>query len=348
MTTVDQSVLQRLANSGNIAAAKAIKHGWSSLRTNQKAALRALGAATSMPVVVAPKRNRYIGGNPNNERRKTGPGNAAKRASFERSEPVGAIVKSESTVGFFTSYVINPRNVESFRQLFRDAVGFNKYRVNYFRVRYSPRGSDFTTGGVILAFTQDSSDKVPTNHYDLENLSCSVSTPARQGVLLTCPPRNLQFFLRDSQADDAKLVDYGRVIVCSYGQSTSDPTNIGELYFEYSITLLEPQYVTALVQHTSSTSNVPTGPSYASLAFTATAAIWTFAAPAHYLLVAEMTATTTAAATTSNATITTGTTVGDSDKRVIAVFELDVLERNATLTQPGTGITSVQWYVSLL
>lgn len=292
-------------------------------------------------------RSRLVAGNPNNERRKQGPGNAAKRSVFVRSEPVGAVQKSEATTGFFTSYVINPRNVESFRQLFRDAVGFNKYRVNSFMVRYSPRGSAFTTGGVIIGFTSDSSDAIPRTRYDLENLQCNVSTDAKQSVMLRCTPRNQTFFLRDSDADDAKLVDYGRVIVCAYGQTSTDPASIGELFFEYSITLLEPQYVTALVQHTTATSLVPVGPRYALLATTPTSLTWTFLAPGRYLLVAEFTATTTASATANNLEISDGDRVAE-DNRVAARFEVVALERNASITIPGTGITGPRWYVSIL
>lgn len=171
------------------------------------------------------------------------------------------VVSNPGTSGTFHSWIINPREVSTFPQLSAFSAAYNKYRISDFKVRYSPMCSEFTSGRVAIAFSTDSSDDVPATKVDLYASPQCADTASCKSLLLATNGGKQVRYLRDSSVDDPKLVDYGRLVLCTYGQATSDPQVIGELHFEYTVVLSEPNYTHALAQRGGL--GATTGPVYA-------------------------------------------------------------------------------------
>ncbi|BAV91506.1 CP [Adonis mosaic virus] len=251
-------VARQLAQSNVEWAKKLQTRGWSSLSTNQKrAAEAAVGYQTSVRVTV-PTRVRVS--NPPKKGSREGPGQAGKSMTIAREELLLTVVGTTGLVPKFQDWVINPRNVSAFPQMSLMAANFNKYKLVKFEVMYSPACSFETNGRVALGFNDDASDPVPNNRKAFYNLGKHAETAAQTPVVLTIPTDGKVRFMSDSANDDAKLVDFGRLILTTYGFD-EEGLVVGELFLRYTIVLSDPTQ-TAKVSQMCINGSL-TGPEYA-------------------------------------------------------------------------------------
>lgn len=243
-TTID-----RLANQGVPWAVRLKAKGWGSLRSNQKALARqALGVA---PVSVVPTLTpRLSNGNPSNQRRKrTQPGNLRTDAPVTSSEYFADVYNYVGSDVNVRSWVVNPRLTDIFPRLSVAAALYNKYRVTSLSVRYSSSCSWDVNGKVIVGFTNDSSDPLPTTKSEVHQLRKRMECAAMDSKILNIGGDNTTRWMRDTSADDPKLVDYGRIILCTYGFDGNAPAIVGELSVTYTIVLCNPAPTASLSQY---------------------------------------------------------------------------------------------------
>nr|ABD93279.1 coat protein [Pelargonium flower break virus] len=325
-------------------AVKLNTRGWSSLTTQQKKVARSALSVTQPPAVVVPRRTRVR--NPVPAGLKSGNGKAGKSSTLTRSEFICNVSSTTGVTPTFQSWIINPREVKSFPQSSVCSVGYNKYRITDFRIRFSTSCSDTMNGKVAIGFTPDSSDPVPVDKSQLYGMQVYADTPAKESVTLKTAADNTIRFLRDSSSDDAKLVDYGRVVLATYGFDSTAPSVIGELFFEYTVVYLDPTYVVALTQYGTLTTS--SGPPYATLTTTATSTSIELNTHGKWLVVWI------SADEVINSPVISGsgasgsvTVVSDAQTTVVAVVTANLpgaIISNASTAAPS----SLEWYVSRL
>nr|AAK74062.1 coat protein [Pelargonium line pattern virus] len=215
-------------------AIKLQSKGWGSLSKAQKATARSYGIGNP-PTVVVPRTTRLVAGNPTNARRARGePGNAKMGTTITKQEYMGELHSSSK----IETYLLDPKNVRSFPQLSGLAIGYNKYKITDFKVRYSPKCSD-SGCGLTIAYSSDSSDPPPKNKFNLFSMNHKYETAAHKPLLVTLPVSKETRFLRDKCTDDSKLVDSGAVHVLVDGNHEG---RLGELFFELTIVFSEPTF----------------------------------------------------------------------------------------------------------
>lgn len=256
---VNDPRVQKLASAGLPWAVKLSKKGWASLTTAQKRTARAALGIMPVAAVVVPSRPRVR--NPPNPGSRSGPGTAGKTHTVTRREYVTDIGKTEGATPSFASWVLNPASVRSFPCASVCALQYNKYKFTRLVVHYSSTSSFEVNGAVVVGYNSDSSDAVPTNKSQLSEFKWCMSAAARESKSLNIPTDNTFRYLRDSSADDAKLVDFGRLVLATYGFDSSAPATVGELHIEYTIVFSDPTYTSALTQVGMMDSSV--GPQYA-------------------------------------------------------------------------------------
>ncbi|ADV15472.1 p37 [Honeysuckle ringspot virus] len=333
----------QLSASGVLWATKYMTRGWQSLSTNQKRLARAALNLPLTPQVISPVRPRVR--NPQPRGAANGLGQAGKTQTITRSEYVADVVKTVGATPTFTTWVINPRSVRSFPGTSVCSLGYEKYRVVNFRVRYSNSLSDDVSGKVSIGFTPDSSDPIPTNKTQLYQMRVSMDTAAKESKTLTIPTDNATRYLRDSSIDDAKVVDFGRVVLATYGFDQSAPEVIGEIHFEYTLVLSDPNFVTTLTQK--GTNSEYEGPLYGALERTNSAITLTLQAPGNWLVVwISPEAFNSPTVTGSGASGTVSYQSGGSSMAVTTVI---ANLPGAQVTAPTTtAVKELQWYVSRL
>jgi len=243
----------------------------------------------------------------------------------------------------FYSWVINPRDVGSFPIASTIAASYNKYSITSLRIRYSPKCSAFTNGGILLGFSKDSSDPVPGTKYDLFNMQQRAEIAAKSPCILTCAGDNNVRFLRDTDSDDSKLVDYGRVVLCVYGNSSTDPEQLGELFFEYTVRLLEPQTNINQTQSVTVTGGSARGPNFATVTSDDAATTWLFNSTGRFLVTYNMTIpTSTTPSSTGTTSLSNTCETGDT---CVGFFIVSADSPGATVTFAVSAVPEVLiWY----
>jgi len=340
----DSKIVQQLAASGIQWAAKYRAKGWSSLSGAQKKAARTALRMPLAPQVIQPVRPRVR--NPPQRGSSTGPGQAGKTFSVTRSEYICDVGKTVGATPTFTSWAINPRNVSSFPSISVCSMGYEKYKITNFKVRYSNSMSDDLSGKVAVGFTNDSSDPIPTNKTQLYQMRVTMDTAAKESKTLTIPADGTNRFLRDSSSDDAKLVDFGRVVLATYGFEESAPDSVGEIHFEYTLVFSEPNFITTLTQI--GNQEASEGPTYATATLTPTHTTINLQAPGSWLVVMS----------SEKEALNEPKIIGDgasgtvrylSDGQTIAVVTVNANLPGAKVDIEGTVATKgLVWYVSRL
>ncbi|ADY69096.1 putative coat protein [Trailing lespedeza virus 1] len=282
----------KAAEAGIPWAIKLRSRGWRSLRTNQKLAARAFVGSSAPSVAIVPRVTRLVRGNPQRTRRNPQqPGNAADSTTITKSDFVADVIGNTTEAGTVTSWLINPSNVVAFPSLLNESARWEKYKITKFSIRFSSKCSEYTDGGVVVQFASDSTDAVPTSKYGIMQSQCRADASAHGSVLLNCAVDPKVRFVRDSSADSGKVVDYGRVNLCAYGQKAADPSIIGELFFEYTIVFSEARVNRGVTQYQYLLTDSVDGPSFASVTSTSAELTFTFNLPGKYTFICSFTGT---------------------------------------------------------
>ncbi|ANY30822.1 coat protein [Gompholobium virus A] len=343
MAIQDSPITKSLAAKGVPWAVKVLGKGWGSLSKSQKVAARmALGTA-ELALVQTPRQVRLSNGNPTMARRtRDQPGNINKNTTITKKEIIYTVPQSTTTTGAFKSWVIDPRSAEMFPVTCVAAASHQKYKITSLAVRYSPKCSKDTNGGIILCYSKDSTDSEPATKYDMFNMSQVAEIAANAPLILNCRnPEAGWKFLRDSSSDDGKVVDWGRVTLCTYGQSSSDPTLLGEIFVEYTVVFADPQSDPSLLQRGVLTES--TGPTFATLSISSTATMWTINSCGSFILIFNMTLP------TSTTVVCTGmssySVTGGQDTYWCGFAEIACNTPGATISFTTTAASTVcTWY----
>nr|AVV62248.1 capsid protein [Saguaro cactus virus] len=234
------------ASAGVAWAMRFMSKGWQSLSPKQKRAARSALGIVAAPVVLQPVRARGTArvAQPN----KRGPGLAGKSMTITKCEYLDDVVTQEGALPKFVNWTINLRMVRTFPQTSLMASQFNKYRLTGLSVRYTATCSFETSGRVAIGFTNDSSDPIPDTKVQLYNYPVHAETGATESKTLVIPCDNVARFCRDDGASDPKLVDFGRLVLCTYGSAAGGPSTLGELFIEYTIVFTDPTFTSSLTQ----------------------------------------------------------------------------------------------------
>nr|AEI55437.1 coat protein [Carnation mottle virus] len=249
--------VQTLAQKGDKLAVKLVTRGWASLSTNQKRRAEMLAGYTPAILAFTPRRPRMT--NPPPRTSRNSPGQAGKSMTMSKTELLSTVKGTTGVIPSFEDWVVSPRNVAVFPQLSLLATNFNKYRITALTVKYSPACSFETNGRVALGFNDDASDTPPTTKVGFYDLGKHVETAAQTAKDLVIPVDGKTRFIRDSASDDAKLVDFGRIVLSTYGFDKAD-TVVGELFIQYTIVLSDPTKTAKISQ--ASNDKVSDGPTY--------------------------------------------------------------------------------------
>ncbi|AAB36706.1 capsid protein [Saguaro cactus virus] len=258
--------LAAAAATGAAWAVRFLNRGWASLSPKQKRTARSVLGLQNQPDVIVPVRPRATARVARPTRQ--GPGLAGKSMTITKCEYLSDIVSHVGTIPLTDHWVVNPGTIKTFPQTSLMASQFNKYRLTALRVRYTSTCSFETSGRVAIAFTNDSNDPLPTTKSQLYNFPVHIEAAATESKVLTIPCDNVYRFVRDDGVSDPKLVDFGRIVVCTYGSSAADPATLGELFIEYTIVFSDPTYTSSLTQQGENQRSI--GPRYATVDYEST------------------------------------------------------------------------------
>nr|AFL55714.1 P37 [Japanese iris necrotic ring virus] len=259
MALKDERKVKQLAASGVAWAQKLLSGGgWKTLTTPQKKMARQTLGMPQAPVAQTGLRvNRVSQPIATASRVKTGEprvANAKRSMTVTFSEMIG-VVKGSSEFQA-QSWVINPSDVSTFPQLSVSAAMYEKYRFTQLAFRFAPSCPTTTGGVVVMVHDIDSCDDLPTDPTMLYEYSGAMRTSSFSPGRLTIPCDGIPRFISDDHSSDPKLIDFGKLVVASYGQGASDPDMVGEIFIEYTCVLIDRQPAALSTQVVSATSNV--------------------------------------------------------------------------------------------
>lgn len=145
------------------------------------------------------------------------------------------------------SIAVNPGIAASFPWLSAVASRFERYKFNSLRFDYVPSCSVTTSGTVMAAYDTDATDSAPTSKLQLLAYQNATRSPPWAAWSATLP-RVKDFqdrYVRDGTAPtstDLKMYD---VAALHTATATTETTLLGEIYVEYDVTLLIPQFQSA-------------------------------------------------------------------------------------------------------
>lgn len=314
-------MFQAAKQSGDPLAAKIEQKGWRSLSSSQRRAARQRFGVASLPLTVVPTRPKasLARARPT----KQGPGTAGKTATISKCELLMDVDKGLGNVPLVKSWVINPSSARTFNQAQLMSTGYNKYRITNLKIRYTPSCGFETSGMLALGFNSDSGDALPETKTELYGMKYTAETAARSPIIFQIPTDNVTRYCRDSSTDDPKLVDFGRLVLMTYGSDDADPQILGELFIEYTVVFSDPTYISHITQQ--ARGSVWKGPGYADYTATTTESKFTLMAGGRWLLVWNS----DVALTTPVVEGATGNVKTSEDSKLGIV----------TLTAPGSGAT---------
>lgn len=331
-------MFQSAKQSGDPLALKIEQKGWRTLSSSQRKRARQRFGVASPPLMMVPTRPKasLARARPT----KQGPGLAGKTATISKCELLQDVQKGIGNAPLVQSWVINPASARTFNQAQLMSTGYNKYRITSLRIRYTPSCGFETSGMLALGFNSDSSDALPETKTELYGMKYTAETAARSPVIFQIPTDSTVRYCRDSAADDPKLVDFGRLVLMTYGSDDTDPSILGELFIEYTVVFSDPTFISHITQQARGSSWK--GPGYADHTATATQTQFELRAGGRWLLVWNS----DVALTSPKLSGATGNikTSGDSKMGI------------ATLTAPGSGATvtattlsqpqAIDWFVA--
>lgn len=273
-------VTKQMASRGVPWATKLLAKGWSSLTPSQK---RAALAATNLPSnqeVVFVNRPRVR--NPPIKGDRNGPGQAGKSLSLTQTEFVGDVIGYTGLEPHFRDWVINPGSVLAAPSISLMSQNFDKYKITNFKIRFSSTRSDNENGKIGIVFTHDAGHPLPTNKSQFYNMGQHNEGQAKNSFVLNVPSDNKVRWLRDTTSDEPKLVDFGRVVLTTYGFDT-DNIPVGELFFDYTVVFSEPTFAAKISQVGDETKFK--GPTYGAFNISDKMIQLAIGAPGHWLIV---------------------------------------------------------------
>jgi hypothetical protein len=151
------------------------------------------------------------------------------------------------TAAFFnTASVLNPGQVSVFPWLSRMARNFESYRFDKLHFLYETESATSEAGSVIMAIDYDASDSNASSKQMMMAYRGSVRTAPWSACKHISMKEDLSklksHFIRTGNLPagvDVKLYDIGTLQVATSGTSTN---TLGELYVEYDVTLMTPQF----------------------------------------------------------------------------------------------------------
>jgi hypothetical protein len=157
---------------------------------------------------------------------------------------IGDLVSSAIANSFYClGFSLNP-GMGTFPWLTSVAAAFEKYRFQALRIVYAPRCPTTMGGSVVLCVDFDAADPPPASRPVAQTYACCVDTNAWSEAVLTLPHSRIsrELYTRFGSVPsntDIKTYDIGTLYIGSMTSSTT--TNLGSVYLEYELELIEPQ-----------------------------------------------------------------------------------------------------------
>lgn len=178
--------------------------------------------------------------------------NGGRSVTISHSEYLGEV---SGSVGFaITSYSINPGLVSSFPWLANVANQYEEYKVGKLAYRYETEAPSTTKGGVLLVTDYDALDSTFQNKQQALDYQGSTRTPAWNPVKhvvggRAAKPYASRYVRAGSAPDgsDLKTYDTGNFQIATQGME--DTAVIGELWVDYTFTLIGPKVNNVLGQN---------------------------------------------------------------------------------------------------
>ncbi|ACW84411.1 coat protein [Furcraea necrotic streak virus] len=150
-------------------------------------------------------------------------------------------------------YKVNPAQ-GLFAWLSTLAANFDTYRFDKLIFRYVPMCATTETGRVVMMWDKDSEDPPPNDRFAISSYQHHCSFPCWGEGPLTIPVDGVKRFINDEAVVDRKLIDFGQFMFGVYGGSSTN--SIGDIYVDYTVTLMEAQPTATLTFSTDGNSSV--------------------------------------------------------------------------------------------
>nr|WCC58824.1 coat protein [Hibiscus betacarmovirus] len=321
---------------------------WSSLSKNQKRSARQAGIVPPpvgglAPGVQLKTKEYFVASAPTIAYKAPRIRSQGKRTTVTRSELLASI-KSDSSVGFnVRKWTVNPSDAGTFDWLVRFSAGFDMYRFTSLQVRYTAVTNTGTSGRVILAWSPDSSDSVPSSLSELYEYQVNKSSNVFEPCGIDIPCDGKDRFRRDGSNDDPKLVDFGAIYCLDYG--APDGTLLGEVHINYTIAITCPKNYASSLQV--GLGNSSSGPNLWECAVTDAQVVFTLHSTGNYVLAVHIDGSVTDGPTTSGFTnVSTVGSLDPEDKGGTWINLVSAGTRGGTITFSKTGVIAATWYAT--
>jgi len=152
------------------------------------------------------------------------------------------------TVAFTnTQLSINPGQVNIFPWLSKLARNFESYQFEMLKFIYEPQAPTTEGGSIMLAIDYDASDQKAPTKQQIMSYRSSVRTAPWADMVHSSKKEDLSkqksYFVRNANqagGTDIKLYDVGTLQIATQGNTAA--ISEGELYVEYRVKLMTPQY----------------------------------------------------------------------------------------------------------
>jgi len=172
------------------------------------------------------------------------------RITVKHREYIGEVTSAGTSLLFNTqTYALNPGMTASFPWASQIGRNYESYRFRRFKVLFETEQPTTTAGSLMMAIDYDAADTTPTTKVQLMSMHGAQRGPIYAETTLAADASDLhkfgtQRYIRGTTPTspyDIKTYDAGKIVVASQGVVATGAT-LGELYFEYEVDFMTPQY----------------------------------------------------------------------------------------------------------
>jgi len=162
-------------------------------------------------------------------------------------EYIGPVTGSSTTA--FVTHNINPGVQSTFPWLSSIASGYERYKFTKLEFTYVSAAATSERGRVALAYQYDPTSENPVSRSSLFSIVPNVEEAPWEDIVLKVKPITEYRYIRqgDIAGGTYNTYDCGKVHTMT-AMTADSTTQLGELFVEYSVLLMNPQFQNAMVQ----------------------------------------------------------------------------------------------------
>jgi len=162
-------------------------------------------------------------------------------------EYIGPVTASSTTA--FTTNNVNPGLQSTFPWLSSIANGYERYKFSKIEFTFVSAAATSERGRVALAFQYDPTSDDPVSRSGLFSIVPNVEEAPWEDIVLKVKPLNEYRYVRQAvpASGTYNTYDCGKVHVMT-AMNADSTTQLGELFVEYTVLLMNPQFQNAMVQ----------------------------------------------------------------------------------------------------